>query len=150
MSQPAEVVIREARPDDAPVLVQLLATLGYESTFDQVRERIASTESYAGSVILVAEVQGQVAGVLSFHCIPLFHAEGFLGRITSLVVSAAFRNQGVGRQLVAAAEEFGWEHFCARIEVTSGDHRTEAHAFYEHLGYEVDCRRFIKKAPPRE
>jgi GNAT superfamily N-acetyltransferase len=150
MPVPAPIVIRKAREDDALVLVQLLGMVGYESTLGQIAERIAATESYAGSVVMVAEVGGQVAGVLSFHCIPLFHAEGFLGRITSLMVSQAFRSRGVGRELVAAAEEFGWQNHCARIEVTCGDHSEEAHVFCNHLGYKVDGRRFIKQAPSKE
>ena len=58
--------------------------------------------------------------------------------------AAHHRQRGVGRALVTAAEEFGWARGCLRLEVTSGDHRPEAQAFYEHLGYQLDCRRFIK------
>jgi GNAT superfamily N-acetyltransferase len=90
---------------------------------------------------------GEVAGVLAFQIIPLFHIAGDLGRITALVVSSRFGRRGIGRQLVAAAERFGWERGCARIEITSGDHRPGAHAFYEAIGYGVDTRRFVKSRP---
>lgn len=36
---------------------------------------------------------------------------------------------------------------CARIEITSGDHRPDAQAFYEATGYFQDCRRFIRDRP---
>jgi GNAT superfamily N-acetyltransferase len=49
--------------------------------------------------------------------------------------------------LVAEAEEFAWNNGCSRIEITSGDHRPDAHAFYEAIGYFQDCRRFIKERP---
>ncbi|PYO92644.1 MAG: hypothetical protein DMD58_01460 [Gemmatimonadetes bacterium] len=50
--------------------------------------------------------------------------------------------------LVAAAEAFAWQRDCRRVEVTSGDHREDAHTFYRALGYEMDERRFIKHRSP--
>jgi GNAT superfamily N-acetyltransferase len=79
--------------------------------------------------------------------LPLLHVSEGLGRISALVVRSQFKGQGVGRRLVAEAEEFAWNNGCARIEITSGDHRSDAHAFYEAIGYFQDCRRFIKKRP---
>ena len=137
-------VIRSARSDDAPRIAELLAVLGYPSPVADVKRRIADCAASALTTVLVAESVGRIVGVISFHCIPLFHADGFLGRITSLVVATDCRQHGVGRLLVSAAEEFAWSHGCVRVEVTSGDHRADAHAFYEKLGYQLDCRRFIK------
>lgn len=48
---------------------------------------------------------------------------------------------------MAEAEAFARRQGCERIELSSGDHRPDAHAFYERLGYAVECRRFIKRAP---
>jgi GNAT superfamily N-acetyltransferase len=53
----------------------------------------------------------------------------------------------LGQRLVAEAEAFAWNNGCARIEITSGDHRPDAHAFCEAIGYFQDCRRFVKKRP---
>ncbi len=87
-----------------------------------------------------------VAGFLSFHAIPLFHEPGRLGRITAMAIDPAFQRQGVGRALVAAAEVFAIQSGCQRMEVTSGDRREkDAHVFYRALGYDSDCRRFLKR-----
>lgn len=137
-------MIRSARRDDAFAAAELLAVLGYPSPVPHIEQRISDSAASADTAVFVAESAQRIAGVISFHCIPLFHANGFLGRITSLVVAPNYRQCGIGRLLVAAAEEFAWAHGCTRIEVTSGDHRPDAHAFYEHLGYQLDCRRFIK------
>jgi len=136
--------IRRVRSADASAVAELMATLGYPSLIEQTRRRITAYLDSADTAAFVAEVEGKIAGVISFHCVPMFHAEGFLGRITSMVVATDCRQKGIGRLLVDAAEKFGRERGCTRFEVTSGDHRADAHAFYERLGYRVDCRRFLK------
>jgi len=141
---PKNSVVRSAHRDDARALSELLATLGYPSSPAEVGRRISACLASSDSAVFVAESAQRPVGLLSFHCIPLFHADGLLGRITSLVVAPDFRQRGVGRLLVAAAEEFAGAHGCIKVEVTSGDHRLDAHAFYERLGYKTDCRRFIK------
>ena len=79
-----------------------------------------------------------------FSIVPLLHVSGGLGRISALVVGPQFAGRGIGTRLVAEAEEFAWENGCARIEITSGEHRADAHAFYEAIGYRQDSRRFVK------
>jgi GNAT superfamily N-acetyltransferase len=94
--------------------------------------------------VFIADCGGEIGGFLSLHVIPLFHVEGNLGRITVLVVSSRCRHYGIGKKLVTAAEEFAWAHGCVRVEITSGDHRADAHAFYEAVGYRQETRRFLK------
>jgi ribosomal protein S18 acetylase RimI-like enzyme len=138
------IFVRQAQSSDAPAISELLADLGYPSAPAQVQNRIAEASASPHTAIFVAESESQVVGALSFHCMPLFHTDGSLGRITSLIVSPTFQRRGVGRLLVAAAEEMAHAHDCARVEVTSGEHRPEAHAFYESLGYQPASRRFVK------
>ena len=148
--QTSPTTIRRAQCDDAPSIAELLTALGYPSSPAQAERRLGEASASSDSAVFVAEAGQRVLGLLSFHRIPLFHADGFLGRITSLIVAPEHRERGIGRLLVAAAEEFAWAHDCTRMELTSGDHRPEAHAFYEHLGYRVDCRRFLKGGPEAE
>jgi predicted N-acetyltransferase YhbS len=52
--------------------------------------------------ILVATVDDNVVGSISLHALPLFHAVGFVGRVTSMVVDEHRRGGGVGGALIAA------------------------------------------------
>jgi GNAT superfamily N-acetyltransferase len=82
-------------------------------------------------------------GLISSHS--AFLCGRFSGAITSFVIAPSYRRGGIGRSLVSAVEEFAWDHGCTRAEVTSGDHRSDAHEFYERLGYRPVSRRFIKE-----
>ena len=66
-------------------------------------------------------------------------------RLAALVVTETSRGRGVGSALVAGAERIARRAGCALLEVTSGDHRPQAHAFYRGLGFEERPRRFVKR-----
>jgi GNAT superfamily N-acetyltransferase len=138
-------VIRSARSDDTPRICELLTQLGYPADLAHVTQRLASLNDDSTSAVLVAEMDGIVLGVISLHAFDLFHQAGRIGRITALVVEAASQRKGIGASLLAAADEFFRRVGCIRAEVTSGDHRTGAHAFYESRGYLSDERRFLKR-----
>jgi GNAT superfamily N-acetyltransferase len=139
--------IRSAVSDDSKQLVALVEQLGYPADERFIRDQLARLTSQPGTTVFVADDDDAIIGLLCFSIIPLLHVSGGLGRISALVVGSQFKGQGVGRRLVAEAEEFAWNNGCARIEITSGDHRPDAHAFYEAIGYEQDSRRFIKSRP---
>ena len=139
-------MVRRASIEDAAQAAACLSDLGYATEVGILTATLAKLGDSPFDAVFVAvdDSAHQVIGVLSLHLIPLFHVPGHLARLTAVVVRAGARRRGVGRQLVTAAESFAREAGCQRIEVTSGDHRPEAHAFYVHLGYSVDERRFLK------
>jgi GNAT superfamily N-acetyltransferase len=61
-----------------------------------------------------------------------------------MVVDEALRGGGIGARLVRAAEEALAAQGCHMVEVTSHVRRTEAHRFYERLGYEKTSVRLAK------
>jgi ribosomal protein S18 acetylase RimI-like enzyme len=140
--------VRDARLDDVPALAALLSELGYPTPAATLAERLDALRR-AGEVVLVAARDGDPLGVLTIHVTPVLHRPTPVGRLTALVVAERARGQGVGRALVEAGEEILAARGCALVEVTSNRRRTEAHAFYERLGYEATSLR-LKKSLPSE
>ena len=139
------MVTRRARESDVPNLKILMDELGYQVSIKTLSLQLG-LYSQPGSMALVVECHETncIVGLVSGHVIPLIHQPGYLGRITSLVVSKDFRGKGVGLKLIEELETWFCEKHCLRYEVTSGEHRTLAHQFYEKQGYIPDERRFIK------
>jgi GNAT superfamily N-acetyltransferase len=140
----APVRTRTVTMDDAGAVRSLLAELGYALSEEGVRENIRRLADGTMDRTWVAEEAGRILGIVSVHLTPLFHAPGHAGRITSLVVHGPARGRGIGRALVEQAEAFCWRAGCDRLELTTGDHRHDAHRFYERLGYRIQSRRYIK------
>jgi GNAT superfamily N-acetyltransferase len=140
-----KIAIQKAEAHHAPQIARLLGQLGYPNRPGEVREKISALSASEADRIWIAQFGGKPVGLLAFHLTPLLHAPGNLGRITALVVDEQFRGKGVGRRLVETAERWGWKRNCTRIELTSGVERTQAHQFYQDLGYAVESKRFIKR-----
>ena len=140
----SELVIRPAELRDSDRLARLIGQLGYEAAPDHVAERLAVMQG-EGRLVLVAETDGEVVGCLSTSVMRVLHRPAPVGRISMMVVDAAFRGRGIGSKLVRAAEEALAEQGCYMVEVTSHVRRTEAHRFYERLGYERTSVRLARE-----
>jgi len=129
--------LRDARPSDAPRLVELIHELGHEIDEKQLRKNLAALKK-SGETPLIATLDKEVVGMCGVGCRVVIHRPAPLGRITALVVSKEAQGHGIGRKLVEAAEAWMRKKGCRLVEVTSNDRRTAAHAFYRHLGYAQD------------
>lgn len=139
---PPRRVIRRAGGTDAETIAVLLDELGYPSTPSQVTARLEALA--ADELLLLAEVDGSVAGLAGLRVERLIETDEPAARLTALVVAEDQRGRGVGAALVRAVEQEARRRGCGRIVLTSGDQRDGAHAFYEHLGYQPTGRRFAK------
>lgn len=148
MTTSSSFTIRESRPSDHTAIAALLRQLGYPATPALVLEKIEALLSSPTDQVIVAAAHGEVIGSISLHAFPLFHATGCLGRITSMVVDARYRECGVGSALMSAAERWFEEAGCVKLEVTSGDHRPDAHRFYEKHGFLRDGQRLSRAVLP--
>lgn len=138
------MIIREADSGDAEALAALIGQLGYETRASEVAERHAALVA-EGRVVLVAELDGAVVGCLTTSVMRVLHRPAPVGRISMMVVDEALRSRGIGAELVRAAERALATQGCYMIEVTSHVRRTDAHRFYERLGYARTSVRLAKE-----
>ena len=136
--------LRDAKPADAPRLVELIRYLGHDINEKQVRKNLAALKK-AGETPLVATLDKKVVGLIGLHVMTTIHRDSPVGRIPALVVAKEAQGMKLGRLLVDAAEQWCRKKGCKLIEVTSNDRRADAHAFYRHMGYERTSIRFFKK-----
>jgi GNAT superfamily N-acetyltransferase len=130
----SEPLIRPAEAKDCAALARLIGQLEYRVSPEEVRERLAVMQA-EDRLVLVAELEGEVIACLSTSVMRVLHRPAPVGRISMMVVDEPFRGRGIGTELVRAAEQALKERGCYMVEVTSHVRRTEAHRFYERLGY---------------
>jgi GNAT superfamily N-acetyltransferase len=135
------MTIREAAVDDAAAVADLLTQLGYPHDEDAARARLGGWADGERHRVLIAERGEAVAGFVAVAAVPYFERAGSWARIGALAVDGAHRRRGIGRELVAAAEEAAASWGCVTVEATSSRRRREAHRFYRSLGYEDRCER---------
>ena len=145
----AGLTVRPATAGDSEAIAELLRQLGYPSPAAAIPGRLARMLAEPGQSVLVAVHGRRVVGLATVIVRHVLVDDAPFARLAALVVGEADRDRGAGRALVGAAEELARAAGCSAIEVTSGDHRPEAHRFYRALGFEERPRRFIKRLTAR-
>jgi ribosomal protein S18 acetylase RimI-like enzyme len=133
---------------DAPALASLMCELGYETTTAEMRQRLKSILGDAGLRTFVAETDAQVCGMIGTLTHASHEHNDPSGKIIALVVWKRQRRSGVGRALIAAAEQDFAKRGVTRVSLTTRFARGEAHRFYEKLGYSKTGFRFAKNLSP--
>jgi GNAT superfamily N-acetyltransferase len=136
-----DLTVRDARDADAQAIAALLTQLGYPTDADAVEERLDRLR-VVGDRVIVAEVDGNVVGVVHLQVTPAIERERPAGKLGALVVDEGHRGHGIGRALFEAAEQEARLRGCELIYLTSAERRDDAHAFYERLGLEMVGRRY--------
>lgn len=139
--------VRSADEGDAPAIASLLGQLGYPAFAGEVAERLVRLGAFGGAIVLVAELEERVVGVVTSHVFPSIHAPAPVAWLTTLVVDERCRGSGVGRTLTAAVERWGRAQGATRLSLTSGMHRGAAHEFYRRAGFEQSGVRLTKELP---
>lgn len=145
------IAIRPAGPSDAAAFLDLKTALDHETTLmmfepgerttsvEQERAALETLEDRENSTILVAEVNGELAGYVQ--------AEGGAFRRTRhsahivIGVRAAFAGQGIGTRLLQTLDGWAREQGLHRLELTVQAHNDAAVALYRKLGFEIEGTR---------
>jgi ribosomal protein S18 acetylase RimI-like enzyme len=135
---------RRAVRSDLPAIVALLN----DDHLGKQRERLevplpASYEDAFTSIdanpdqyLLAAVRSGIVVGYLQLSFLRGLGRQGALhARINDVRVVRSLRSRGLGRQMLEHAIDLARQRGCRLIELTTHKSRTEAHRFYERLGF---------------
>ncbi|AIQ52969.1 GNAT family N-acetyltransferase [Paenibacillus sp. FSL R7-0331] len=142
------IVYRELVPEDAGSLLSLQHSLDEETAFmllepderqtnvQQVREMIEAAGKSANSVLICAEVAGELAGYISLQ------GKG-LKRIRHsayivIGIRKAFQGLGIGSGLFREMENRARAKGLVRLELTVMAHNERGIALYKKCGFEVE------------
>ena len=137
--------LRSAMIADADDVARLLTELGYPCDIDDAAERIDAIAANDRQALVLARREGAVCGLVALDFMYYLPLGTITCRVTALVVTPTAQGLGIGRQLLKEAERRARSGGAARIELTSGSQRTEAHAFYRACGYKDSSVRFVKQ-----
>lgn len=138
------LVFRQATIEDLPGIVRMLADdfLGttrerYEDPLpDGYLKAFAEIEASETNELVVAEMGGQVIGTMQLTFIPGISQLGAKRLLIEAVrVDGEYRGRGIGKQMMEWAIERAKNAGCATVQLTTNNDRTDAHRFYENLGF---------------
>ena len=136
---------REARRDDVPRLVEMLADdeLGAlrerfaDPLPDSYYEAFAAIETDPNNEIVIAESEGAIAGFLQLPYIPnLTHQGSWRAMVEGVRVDSAQRGAGIGQQLIQEAIRRAKQRGARLIQLTTDKTRQDALRFYESQGFQ--------------
>jgi ribosomal protein S18 acetylase RimI-like enzyme len=130
------MIIRLATPADAGELARMNAA--FNGVFDsaaQIAARLAACADIETAIL--AELDGQVGGFACVRVVPcVLYAEPY-AELTELYVEPALRRRGLGRALIAYAEQLARERGAAELLIMTGTSNLAAQALYRAVGYDT-------------
>ncbi|MFF1275003.1 GNAT family N-acetyltransferase [Streptomyces marokkonensis] len=138
-----DLEIRSAAADDLPAIVGMLADdpLGAQrESPDDLSPYLTALEQLAADPnqhVVVAVREGRVVGTLQLTIVPGLSRRGSTRSIIEGVrIHADERGSGLGSRLIEWAIDTSRREGCRLVQLTSDNTRTDAHRFYERLGFQ--------------
>ena len=135
---------RQATREDLPEIVRMLADdfLGarcerYENPLpESYVKAFEEIDADKNNELIVAEKAGEVIGTLQITFTPSISFQGGKrATVESVRVDEKYRGQGIGKELMRWAINRARAENCFAMQLTSNAERTDAHRFYEKLGF---------------
>jgi len=144
-----EITVRMASPDDWPAVAGLLVELGRgvaAGTADDPthRQSFSGRLRRLGNVTLVAELDGEVVGVIDMEYHQRLGDHRPQARVNDVVVTERVRGTGAGTALLRRAEELARKRGCFRMALVTATWREASIAFYRREGWQDYGQWFVK------
>ncbi|MET7381430.1 GNAT family N-acetyltransferase [Streptomyces sp. NPDC005526] len=134
--------IRPASRDDIPAIVAMLADDALGATRESPDDLSCYRAAYErlqrdpNQLLVVADADGETVGTLQLTIIPGLSRKGSTRSVIEGVrVHSSQRGNGLGARLIEWAIEESRRQGCQLVQLTSDSARTDAHRFYERLGF---------------
>ena len=140
-----EIIIRRARETDLSALIAMFAADdkgGHGDTtdadaYDDYLRAFNMIDASQNEQLFVAERDGDVVGTFQILFNRTLTGRGSLSMIIEAVQTRPdMRGRGIGAQMIAYANEEAKRRDCRLVQLTSNGARTDAHRFYERLGFD--------------
>ncbi|MFF3754773.1 GNAT family N-acetyltransferase [Streptomyces sp. NPDC002018] len=138
----SDLEIRPAAPDDIPAIVAMLADDPLGALRESPDDLAPYTEAYErlardpNQRVMVAVREGRVVGTLQLTIVPGLSRRGAVRSIIEGVrVHGDERGSGLGTRFIEWAVDESRRQGCQLVQLTSDASRTDAHRFYERLGF---------------
>jgi GNAT superfamily N-acetyltransferase len=129
-----KIIIREMTAKDAEAINALSKQLGYPLSLEQTLRNINSVLQSKDHTAFVAEYENKIVGwigaaqAIMIEVMP--HCE-----LNGLVIDEHHRGMGIGKLLIDKVRLWAKEKGNDKIGLHCNVKRTEAHLFYQHLGF---------------
>lgn len=141
---PTPALIRDIRDEDIEQVIALWHAAGVARPWNDPMKDIAFARRDVHSTILVAVLDGRVAGTV------MVGEDGHRGWIYYVAAAPEHQGSGLGRSLMNAAEDWLARRGVWKMQLLVRDDNAKVKDFYRHLGYQ-DTRStcFQKVIEPR-
>nr|WP_298803692.1 GNAT family N-acetyltransferase [uncultured Pseudokineococcus sp.] len=144
------VVLRDAVAGDLPAVVAMLADdplgagrerLDGPEDLEPYRAALARVDADGAQQVVVAERAGEVVGTLQLGVLPGLSRRGATrAQVEAVRVRGDLRGTGLGTALLRWVVDEARRRGCAVVQLTTDGSRTDAHRFYERLGFVASHR----------
>jgi GNAT superfamily N-acetyltransferase len=139
-----ELLIRRAREADLKALIAIFAAddagghgdTTDEAAYEEYQRAFHVIDASNNEQLFVAELDGAVVGTFQILFNRTLTGRGSLSMIIEAVQTRPdMRGRGIGAHMIAYAVEEAKRRDCRLVQLTSNNVRTDAHRFYERLGF---------------
>lgn len=140
----SNVVFRRAKPEDLDAIVELLIddVLGQarerplDLRFEAYKTAFAAIDRDPNQLLVVGADKEEIVATLQLSFIPgLSRMGAWRGQIEAVRVASSRRGSALGKLMIGWAISECRRRGCKYVQLTSDKQRTDAHRFYEDLGF---------------
>ncbi|GMQ57196.1 GNAT family N-acetyltransferase [Vallitalea sediminicola] len=133
----SKYIIRKADINDVIEISQIfIEFVGKNSDIIAMKKQIEVISNNPNYFVAVACYREKVIGTaMGVVCYDLCGSCKQFMVIENVAVLPSYRGKGIGKLLMEAQEKFGRKNNCQYTILVSGSKRTDAHKFYETMGY---------------